>query len=112
MAKQFIRLPYRLAHGPTWKSLSRASRDLYLQIQGSRFLPDGHGHRINTDPSFIEFGHSDSWGMSKSTFTRCVMELRKKGLIRVVRPGLFPRIKYAFELVDKWEEYEKNAESL
>lgn len=101
--RQFYAIEYELHDSPMWRSTSRIARDLYMQIKARRNRRDKEGNVINPTDGKIEFGYTDSFGLSKPSFVAGIEELRIKGFIRLVEPGHFPRVKAKYAIINKWK---------
>lgn len=111
-AKQFVKLNYELIHSSLWRNGTTVyERDIYTQIRASRNRKNPDGSVKNVSDTHIEFGFSDSFGMSKNSFVKAIEGLRAKGIIRLIKPGKFPNRKAVYALSEKWKRYNKGHES-
>lgn len=110
MAKQqFVKIDYELLYNDYYRKATTVfERDLLVQIKGSRNKKTRDRGVINRDDGYIEFGFSDAFGMSSSTYKKTILGLRAKGFIKLVAPGKFPRQKAVYALSNKWKLYQKN----
>lgn len=108
-AQQHYRIEYYLHDSITWRyEISRLAREMYCQIKARRNRIDKDGNLINISDKEIEFGYSDSFGVSKPSFVKGIEELRAKGLIKLVKPGKLPKVKAVYALSNKWKVYERS----
>ncbi len=109
LGAQHYRIEYYLHDSITWRyEISRLARELYCQLKARRNRIDKDGNLINISDKEIEFGYSDSFGVSKPSFVKGIEELRMKGLIKLVKPGKLPKIKAVYALSNKWKVYERS----
>lgn len=106
-SKQFVPLGYEFLYSYSRKALSLPAREIYTQIRAARNIKNSRGKIINRDDSEIEFGFSDSNGMSKPTYRKAISELVERGFIGIVVKGSFPRKKAVYAIIDDWKEWER-----
>jgi len=104
--KQFVSLDYEFLYSYSRKALSLPAREIYTQICAARYIKNPRGKVINRDDSAIEFGFSDSNGMSKPTYRKAISELVEHGFMAIVEKGRFPRKKAVYAIIDDWKEWE------
>jgi len=106
-SKQYVLLGYEFLYSYSRKALSLPAREIYTQIRAARNIKDSRGKIINRDDSAIEFGFSDSNGMSKPTYRKAISELAERGFIAIIEKGSFPRKKAVYAIIDDWKEWER-----
>ena len=97
-SKQFVKLTYQQLDDPRFYNLSSSAIRAYIYLRRQRNKLR-RGKIINNSDDYIEYGFSDCPGLSKRTFVRAITELRTQKMIKLIKPGKFPKIKAVYEVL-------------